>query len=102
MTVHPKYNRARLEINSKCQGLLSEIGYCRNPLTGDNGEYRYATDDRKQVIKDSLIDAYNHSTKALAYFILRRMSSVHSAEFITNRDELQSKMNKRNRRRRRR
>ena len=101
MSVHPTYNRAQLEIDSSCLGLLSEFGYCKNPLTGAGGAYRYAIDDKNQVIKDSLIDANNHAIKALAYFLLRRMSNVHSPGFIMSRDEQQRQMNKRNRKRKR-
>ena len=100
MGVHPKYNRSYLEIDPKCRGLLSEMGYCRNPLTGEPGAYKYATDDKEQVIKESLIDANNHAVKALAYFIKKRMSSVYSPDFYTNASDIQRQINERNRTRR--
>jgi len=70
LTVNPITNSPLLHINSRCQGLISEMGGCPSPLDGQSRMYRWKTTKEGDIIGDVPEDKNNHSCKALAYGIV--------------------------------
>ena len=67
LKVNPITNRPRLFINSTCRGLISELGGCPNPHTGQTAVYQWKTDREGHVAGEVPEDKNNHACKALAY-----------------------------------
>ncbi len=67
LTVNPLTGSSRLHINSKCSGLISELGGCPNPVTGQTAVYKWHTDKEGNVTAEVPEDKNNHAVKALAY-----------------------------------
>lgn len=67
LLVNPVSNRPLLHINARCKGLISEMGGCPNPVTGQTAVYRWKEDQNGAVIGDTPEDRNNHACKALAY-----------------------------------
>lgn len=67
LTVNPKTQAARLHINTKCRGLISEFGGCPNPITNQTAVYSWRKDREGNVVGDVPDDKNNHAVKALTY-----------------------------------
>ena len=71
-----------LLISPRCRGILSEFGYCPNPLTGQAAPYEYKFERETNQLTDEPIDKNNHSIKALAYLLLVLNFAGQSSEFL--------------------
>lgn len=67
LLVNPLTGTPRLHINAKCLGLISEMGGCLSPITGQAVIYKWKTNQAGQVMGDLPDDKNNHACKALAY-----------------------------------
>lgn len=67
LKVNPLTNRPKLYINTKCRGLISEMGGCPNPHNGQTRVYSWRTDRDNNVIGMVPDDRNNDACKALAY-----------------------------------
>jgi len=67
LKVNPITNRPQLYVNSKCKGLLSEMGGAPNPFDGQTRVYRWQQDRDGNIVGDVPKDENNHACKALAY-----------------------------------
>jgi hypothetical protein len=67
LVVNPKTQSPRLHINTRCRGLISELGGCPNPITNQSGVYTWKKDKDGQVIGETPEDKNNHACKAMAY-----------------------------------
>lgn len=70
LLVNPLTNQPLLHINARCTGLISEMGGCPSPLTGQTAVYRWKEDREGNVVGEVPEDKWNHSCKALAYGIV--------------------------------
>jgi len=70
LLVNPVTNKPLLHINARCQGLISEMGGCPNPIDGQTKVYKWKTDNDGNITNESPEDKNNHSCKALAYGIV--------------------------------
>jgi len=70
LIINPKTGQSLLHINSRCTGLISELGGAPNPITGQTAVYQWKTDKEGNVIGDTPDDKNNHSIKALTYGII--------------------------------
>jgi hypothetical protein len=70
LLVNPITNQPLLHVNSKCTGLISEMGGCPNPFDGQTKVYSWRKDKEGNVIGDNPEDRFNHSSKALAYGLI--------------------------------
>lgn len=70
LIVNPITGSSLLHINGKCRGLISEMGGCPNPITGQTAVYQWRQDHEGNVIGDAPEDRNNHGCKALAYGII--------------------------------
>lgn len=66
----------RLLISTKCAGLLSELGARPSPLTGRMQTYKWKTDEAGDIQGKAPMDQYNHSIKALTYWLIDRYGFV--------------------------
>jgi len=67
LKINPITNKTGLLINTKCKGLISEMGGCQNPITGATAVYQWRQDRDGNTIGQVPEDKNNHSCKALAY-----------------------------------
>lgn len=67
LKVNPITNRPLLHINTRCKGLISEMGGCPNPITHQTAVWKWKQDKDGNVIGDEPEDRNNHATKATAY-----------------------------------
>ena len=67
LKVNPLTNRPLLHINTRCKGLISEMGGCPNPITNQTAVWKWRQDKDGNVIGEEPEDRNNHSAKALAY-----------------------------------
>lgn len=70
LQVSPLSNRPLLHINTRCKGLISEMGGCANPITNQTAVWRWRQDREGVVIGDQPEDRNNHATKALYYLLI--------------------------------
>ncbi len=70
LIINPITSSPLLHINLKCRGLISEMGGCLNPITGETAVYRWKTDSTGNTQGDTPDDRNNHAAKALAYGIV--------------------------------
>ena len=55
----------KIIIHPKCQGILSEVGLCFNPIDKLEHVYMYKVDHDGQIVGDEPIDKFNHAWEAL-------------------------------------
>jgi len=67
LKVNPTSNRPKLFINSNCRGLISEMGGCPNPHSGQTTVYSWKMDKDNRVLGFVPEDKHNDACKALAY-----------------------------------
>ena len=67
LKVNPLTGRPALFINSKCKGLISELGGCPNPHTGQTAVYQWRTDREGNIIGDVPEDKNCDAVKATIY-----------------------------------
>ncbi|MHA2063431.1 MAG: hypothetical protein ACXABY_03520 [Candidatus Thorarchaeota archaeon] len=67
LIVNPLTGSPLLHINTRCKGLLSEMGGCNNPIHGGTSVYRWKEDREGRVVGEIPEDKNNHACKALAY-----------------------------------
>lgn len=67
LKVNPLTGRPALFINSKCKGLISEMGGCPNPHTGQTAVYRWRMDREGNIIGDVPEDKNCDAVKATIY-----------------------------------
>ena len=68
----PLTGRPKLIIDPKCKGLLSEFGFCPNPLDGQIHVYRWKTDRNGNTVGNEPDDIHNDAIKAVIYFLVDR------------------------------
>ena len=68
----PITKEARVQINPKCDGLLSEFGAAPSPFDGQTRAYRWKIDRDGNIVGQSPEDKNNHGVKALIYGIVDR------------------------------
>lgn len=66
----------RMVIAYHCQGILSEFGMVESPLTQRDDVYMWATDKDGRITGAAPRDRYNHSIKALTYWLIVRFGYV--------------------------
>jgi len=64
MLLPTAYGKPKTVIHPKCEGLLSEVGLCLNPLDRQEHVYRYRTDRDGNVVGDEPVDEWNHAWEA--------------------------------------
>jgi len=67
LKVNPITNRPAIHINTKCEGLISELGGCPQPGTGQTAIYKWRMDRDGVVVGDVPEDKNNHAIKATIY-----------------------------------
>jgi len=67
LNVNPLTNKPMLHINAKCKGLISELGGCPSPLTGQTAIYKWRQDSQGALIGDTPDDKNNDAAKATIY-----------------------------------
>lgn len=67
LKVNPITNRPSLFINTRCKGLISELGGCPQPVTGRTAVYKWRMDNEGNVIGDKPEDKNNDAIKAVVY-----------------------------------
>lgn len=67
LKVNPIDNCPGIRVNARCTGLISEMGGCPNPHTGQTQVYKWRLDKDSRVIGDTPSDMNNDASKALAY-----------------------------------
>ena len=70
LIVNPVTNRPLLNVNARCTGLISEMGGCPNPISGQIQVYKWRQDKEGNTLADDPEDRNNHASKALAYGIV--------------------------------
>ena len=70
MKVDPISGEPGILIDPRCKGLLSELGGLPNPFGGGVKVYRWEVGHDGTVMGNTPRDAYNHSSKALAYGVV--------------------------------
>ena len=66
----PVSQGAKIQINPKCTGLLSEFGMAPNPFDGQTRAYRWKVDRDGNIVGNAPEDKNNHGIKALIYGIV--------------------------------
>ena len=66
----PLSREAKLKINPRCDGVLSEFGAAPNPFDGQTRAYRWKVDRDGNIVGSSPEDKNNHGVKALIYGIV--------------------------------
>jgi len=66
----PITREARIVIDSRCRGLLSEFGGAPNPFDNQTRVYRWKTDRDGNIVGNTPEDKNNHGIKALIYGIV--------------------------------
>lgn len=67
LKVNPITNRPGIRINSRCRGLISELGGCPNPFDGQTRVYRWKQDKDGNTLGTIPRDENNHACKAVCY-----------------------------------
>jgi len=67
LLVNPLTQSPKIHINSKCKGLISEMGGCASPIDNQTKVYKWKMDREDNVIGEIPDDKHNHACKALAY-----------------------------------
>ena len=62
----------RIVFNSKCKGILSELGVQPNPFDGQSRAYRWKMDRDGNIVGQTPEDRYNHGVKAVIYGLINR------------------------------
>ena len=70
LMINPLTNQPRLHINAKCKGLISELGGCNSPISGQTEVYQWKKDREGNIISETPEDKHNHSCKALTYLLV--------------------------------
>jgi len=70
LKVNPLTNRPAFYVNSKCKGLISELGGCPNPFDGQTKVYRWRRDREGNIIGDVPDDKNNDGCKAVCYGLI--------------------------------
>lgn len=74
----PRSGEPLMVISPRCRGLLSELGYVASPLTGKFQPYTWKIDRTGTIVGQMPRNLYNHSTKALTYWLVDRFGYVTS------------------------
>ena len=67
--VDPLTNEPCILVNSKCRGLLSEWGYCSNPVTNKPAPYVYRLNEDQSITDEEPMKQNDHATQALFYML---------------------------------
>ena len=67
LKVNPITGSPQLHINTKCRGLISELGGCPSPIDGQTRVYQWKTDREGNIIGDVPDDKNNDACKAVRY-----------------------------------
>ena len=70
LIVNPVTNQPLLHINSRCLGLISELGGCPSPVTKQTAVYSWKKDREGNIVGEVPEDKHNHAVKALAYWLV--------------------------------
>lgn len=76
----PLLRRPKTVIDSKCKGLLSELGGCPSPFDGQSRVYKWKTDRDGNIVGDTPDDKNNHAIKALIYWLISHFGYSYIAE----------------------
>ena len=78
LKVNPVTGRPNIFINSKCRGLISELGGAPSPDTGQPAVYRWKMDREGNIIGDIPEDKNNDAVKATIYGLVDLVGYVPS------------------------
>lgn len=67
LIINPITNSPRIHINTRCKGLISEMGGCENPVTKQTAVYQWKQDKEGNIVGETPEDRNNHASKAIAY-----------------------------------
>lgn len=67
---NPITQEAKIVVDYKCKGLLSEAGLAPNPFDGQTKVYRWKTDNEGNIVGQTPEDKHNHSLKACTYGLI--------------------------------
>jgi len=67
LKVNPLTGRPNIFINTKCRGLISELGGAPNPHTGQPAVYKWKVSKEGDIIGSTPEDKYNDAVKATIY-----------------------------------
>ena len=73
LKVNPVTGRPAIYINTKCRGLISELGGCPSPLNGQVNVYKWKTDKDGNVVGSVPEDKNNDAIKALTYGLVETL-----------------------------
>lgn len=70
---HPITGQAKIHIDSRCRGLISEFGGCKSPPNIEQGgAYKYRMNIKGEALSEKPKDECNHAIKALIYAIVAK------------------------------
>ena len=75
-------NRPIILINSRCRGLISELGGCPSPLDGQTRVYKWKLDRDGNIIGDVPEDKNNDASKAVCYGLIDMLGYTRSQERV--------------------
>ena len=80
LKVNPLTGRPSIFFNiHRCKGVISELGGCPNPLTGQTAVYTWRLDRDGTIIGDKPEDKNDHGVKAVWYGLIDRLGYPPSA-----------------------
>lgn len=82
LKVNPITGHPQLYINSKCKGIISELGGCPDPKDGQTKVYKWKVDRDGNIIGTVPEDKNNDACKAVAYGLVNKLGYVPSAKGI--------------------
>jgi len=75
----------KIVIDSRCRGILSELGGCASPFDGQTRVYRWKVDREGNILGDEPKDENNHGIKAVIYGLVDQFGYARrpGGEFLT-------------------
>lgn len=70
LKVNPITGSPQIHINAKCTGIISEVGGCPNPHTGQTAVYKWREDREGHIVGDVPEDKNNDACKATCYGLI--------------------------------
>ena len=69
-------NRPNIVFDPRCVGVLSELGHCENPFSGQTQVYSWKMDREGNIVGNQPEDKFNHGVKALIYWLVDKYGYV--------------------------
>lgn len=76
LLLDPVNGNPHFVINTHCYGLISELGGCPNPFTGETACYRWRQNATGETVGTTPEDKNNHAIKAVIYGLIDRFGFV--------------------------